>query len=91
MNNANLNATNNALPLTQPASELPTNTLLATELTKPVKLGTTSKLNYNLTPQCQLNISDATKIADQLPVTLTMTTTCAKLNVLVLNDLFEIN
>ncbi len=91
MNNAKLNATNNALQLTQLASVPPTNTQLATKETKLAKLGTTYKLNYNLTPQCQLNISDVTKIADQLPVMLTMITTCVKLNVLVPNDFIDIN
>jgi hypothetical protein len=85
-NNANLNATNNVLPLTQPVSELLTNILLAIKATKLANLGMLYKLNYNLTPQCQLNTSDATKIADQLLEMLTMITTCAKLNVLELND-----
>jgi hypothetical protein len=75
------NVPNNATLLTLDASDNHMLTLHATEVTKPVKLGTTSRPNYNLTPQCQLNSSDVTKIADQIKLNQHHTTvcTCAKL------------
>jgi hypothetical protein len=74
------NAEPNVPPLIPLAFKPHTTIPLAIIVIKPAKLGTIFRPNYNLTPQCQILSSDATKIADQTnpPVPPTIHNTCAK-------------